>query len=59
MPAASEETATAEGVDLAIPVRGGGPVRVVLSFRMRAVGPPQGVLRAGGEEIRFTQLVLP
>ena len=59
MPQPSEETATPEGVDLTIPVRGGGPVRVVLSFRMRALGPTQGVLRSGGEEIRFTQLVLP
>ncbi len=59
LPQPSEETATPEGVDLAIPVRGGGPVRVVLSFRMRALGPTQGLLRSGGEEIRFTQLVLP
>ena len=58
-PQAAEERATPEGVELTIPVRGGGPVRVVLSFRMRSLGPTRGVLRAGGEEIGFTQFVLP
>jgi hypothetical protein len=58
-PQAQEERATSEGVDLTIPVRGAGPVRVVLSFRLRSLGPTRGVLRAGGEEIRFTQFVLP
>lgn len=58
-PQPSEERATPEGVDLTIAVSAGGPVRIVLSFRTRALGPTQGVLRAGGEEIRFTQFVLP
>jgi hypothetical protein len=58
-PQASEETGTPEGLDLSIPVRGGGPVRVVVSFRTRALGLTRGLLRVGGQEIRFTQLVLP
>lgn len=58
-PQAAEERGTPEGVDLTIPVRGTGPVRVVLSFRLRSLGPARGVLRARGEEIRFTQFVLP
>ena len=58
-PQASEETATPEGLDLSIPVRGGGPVRVVVSFRTRGFGLTHGLLRVGGEEIPFTQFVLP
>ena len=58
-PQASKETGTPDGLDLSIPVHGGGPVRVVVSFRTRAVGLTHGMLRVGGEEIRFTQFVLP
>jgi hypothetical protein len=58
-PAPAEETGTPDGMNLSIPVSGGGPVRVVLSFRTRAIGPVDGVIRFGGEEIGFTQLVLP
>jgi hypothetical protein len=58
-PQASKETGTPDGVDLSIPVHGGGPVRIVVSFRTRAVGLTHGMLRVGGQEIRFTQFVLP
>jgi hypothetical protein len=58
-PAAAEESGTPDGLDLSIPASRGGPVRVVLSFRTRAIGPVDGVLRVDGEEIGFTQLVLP
>ena len=58
-PEASETTGTPDGLELTIGARGAGPVRVVLAFRTRAVGLTRGLLRVDGEEIPFTQLVLP
>lgn len=58
-PEPSEQTGTPDGLELVIPTSGTGRIRVVLSLRTRALGLTHGSLRAGGEDVGFTQLVLP
>lgn len=58
-PEPAEQAGTPEGLELTIPMKGSGRVRIVLSVRTAAVGLTRGHVRVEGEEITFAQLVLP
>jgi hypothetical protein len=58
-PEPSEQVGTPDGLELRIPTSGSGRVRVVLALRTGDLGTTHATVRVGGEDVSFTQFVLP
>lgn len=58
-PEPAEQVGTPDGLELTIPTSGSGRVRVVLALRTGAIGSTHATVRVGGEDVSFTQFVLP
>ena len=59
VPEPSDQTAVPDGVVLAVPVDGAGPIRVAISFRAQALGNLPARVSVRDDAATFDQFVLP